>query len=173
MAVLTLAYIKSQCDTEGDCWMWRNGTTNGGQPQARDTVLGVVLVRRRVFELANETTIGAGRWFVVADCGHKRCVSPDCAMKLTPSEYMRWLTRIGAINGPAHNAAKVAALRRRKTVKLNPQAAADIRQRVANGENPGDVAAVYNVTRDHINTVARGDCWGRLTVATSVFTISR
>jgi len=173
MPVITLAYVESNCEMDGECWMWKNGTTNGGQPQARDSVLGVLLVRRRVFELASGAAIGTGRWFVAADCGRKRCVSPTCAKKLNSSDYMLWLTRTGAINGPAHNAAKVAALRSRARTKLSPEAAQSIRQRIADGEDRGEVAAHYGISRGHLNVVARGDCWGRYSVATSIFTMRR
>lgn len=75
----TLDAIRDACDTEGECWIWRNGINSAGYPQAtfEGERRGGHMVRQAVMQLLGRDR--PGKAFVVsARCRHKRCCAPGC-----------------------------------------------------------------------------------------------
>lgn len=167
---LTLDLILSRCVEEGDCWLWAQGTSSGGQPCARDDGK-VVQVRRRVWELANDQEL-TGRWRIVSRCARIECVSPKCATRLTPKQHMREMNKLGLVNGPAHHAARTAAVRRRATTKLDMQKAAEIRRRAADGEDLDALAEEFGCSKKNVYGIARGERWRPCFAGNSVFNLA-
>ena len=155
--ILTLPLIFGRCDEVGPCWLWRHGSDSNGVPNARDGAK-TVTVRRRVWELHHGMPVGRG-WFVISTCTNKRCVGPECAKRLTGPQYQAWLNSIGRLNGVAHRAAKIAAVRARADTKLTMEKAQTIRARIDAGDDRGEVAAEFGISRCHANRVARGVGW--------------
>lgn len=165
--VLDLEGIRALCVEVGNCWIWQQGTTSSGQPLIRWGTTSVT-VRRKVFELDRGRPAHPG-WFVVSKCVDKMCVAPGCAVDLSGADYRRHLNRIGALNGPAHNAAKTIAVRRRSMTKLDAEKVADIKRRVAAGEDRGAVSSIYGISRHWCNRIARGEGWQTGLPGSSVF----
>lgn len=162
-----LKRIKDRCVEVGKCWIWQQGVNSNGQPNARFGKFSEP-VRRKVVEFRQGKRPRAG-WFCVALCGQKLCVSPDCAQEMKGPEYVRYLNRIGAINTPAHTAAKTAANRRRSLTKMTMERALELRARINAGEDRGHVAAEFGVSRGHANHIAAGKCWRPGIANASVF----
>lgn len=151
----------------GECWIWNQGCTAGGQPQARFGNTSA-LVRRKVFEFSRGVP-PRKKWFVVAKCQDKLCVSPKCATELSGAQYQRHLNLIGAVNTPSQNAARVAATRRRASTRLTIEIAAEIKRRVRAGEDRAAVAADFNITSSWASRIAAGRGWRPTVANSSVF----
>jgi hypothetical protein len=153
--IRTVEDVRQRCyvDAEG-CWRWRGACKEHGTPQA--TVLGRrVSVRRWVLEQTKP--MQTGRVFVVARCGNHDCVAPRCVVSKRGDQYMRWLVEQGRLGTPKHRLAITKASR--KKAKLSPTKAAEIARRIHAGEDRGEVAAAYGISRGHANKVARAENW--------------
>lgn len=169
---LTLQTVHDRCVEEGDCWIWKQCVNADGIPSARDGSYSIP-VRRRVWELSHGASVGRG-WFVVSACGNKLCVCPAHALRLNGKQYMARLNKLGKVNASAaHQAARTAAVRRRESTKLDESKAAEVKARIEAGENRGEVARAFGITRSHANRVARGDQWQPPVSANSVFNLAR
>lgn len=149
--------IHARCDDVGECWIWRQGVNSAGSPsmywQGRSATV------RRLVYVARVGRAPRNDMLVVAKCMQAHCVSPSCAAEMSRAALQRHMVKIGRLNTAAQRVAQTAANRRKPTVKATPALAAEIRARRAAGEPGYRMAADYGLSPDHINKIARGDCW--------------
>jgi len=152
--------VRMRCTIEGDpaqdCWIWRGYVDPSGQPKI-NTDKKPKNARRVAAEALGRYDPRRHRSCVAA-CGEPLCVSPYHAQALTPAEHVRRQVAMGALNNAAHMAAINQARRRR--AKLSHERVAEARERVLErGEDRGEVARSYGVTRDALNRALAGRTW--------------
>lgn len=85
MKTHTLDTIKALCTVDGSCWIWPATSSNAAGRPKPPTVKHQgkkTYVRRLARALADGRPVQRNL-DVMADCGNKRCVSPECSFKAT------------------------------------------------------------------------------------------
>lgn len=148
----TLPGIRARCDEEGDCWIWRDGTTQEGYPIFKPYGCKCTLVRRAAFVLAGGHL--KSRQPVVSSCGDRRCVNPEHLSTSTLSKIAKSAAKRGAWGGQIRRAAISAAQRKRS--KINLEIAAEIR---ASSEASKVLSARFGVDKSLICRIRSGRAW--------------
>lgn len=148
----TLESIKTMCDIDGDCWIWRGGLKDGAPLMWLHN--RQVLVRRVAYALARGDDLD-GSVVVRNVCDEARCVNPAHQVK---HSRMRLLRENG--RKPHSQATKLAmTLRARARSVLTPEAVAEIRESEAGRD---ELAERFGVTRETIRRVQVGESWAPL-----------
>jgi hypothetical protein len=168
--------IRERCHVDSDtgCWLWRMSCATGTNTPHVRYQGKLRTVRRLVLELVGRPALDTETVVRRGEC-HEKCVRPEHQTALNRSAYMHWLNANSAMNGAAHAAARTLAVRRRPNVRLQSvEQAEQIRVRVANGEDRGELATEFGLSRSHLNRIARGKNWAtKVTpVASSVWSFA-
>ena len=155
-----LRQIKSRChvDPETGCWLWGNCLQENGF--GRISVDGKSMyVNRYVYELVHGE-IPKTRPNVSPSCGDRRCCSPEHLEAKTRLGIMRTARDNGRLSrGRAHALVTTPHARRRADTKLTIEAAREIRERLAAGEPPADIAARFSISPSNVSLIGRGKAW--------------
>lgn len=149
----TLKTIHDRCEEDGDCWRWKQGVNSAGYPQGSRGML----IRRVALELRTGKKAPSGM-VCVASCRDKLCCNPD---------HLKWLPRAGlpitekqrGTYGSYVTYLRYVAAQQRIHAKLNWERAGLIRQRLAQGVLPKDIAAEFGVGRTTISAIKNGQSW--------------
>jgi hypothetical protein len=165
-AVMTLDTIHDRCTDDGDCWIWSQGTTNTGYPQARHEGKSC-LVRRVAVVLAGKSL---RRGYVVVDtCGRTLCCNPGHLAVITYGEMMRRTCESGARSSPSEYVRRRDAAIRLGMSKITLAIAREIR---ASDEPAQIFAERYGMHVDSIRSIRRGDHWRESMPNASVFNLA-
>lgn len=148
----TLHGIRARCDDEGDCWIWRDGTTRQGYPIFKPYGCKCTLVRRAVFVLAGGQL--KPRQPVVSSCGDRRCVNPEHLSTSTLSKIAKSAAKRGAWGGQTRRAAISAAQRKRS--KITVEIAAEV---LGSTDASRVLAARFGVSKELICRIRSGRAW--------------
>ena len=151
---MTLDEIKSRCEEEGECWIWKDATDSNGYPIAK--VDGKCqLVRRVAYSLKPSAPKLQPRQPVIAKCDCRLCVNPSCLRASTIAEVSRMAGKAGKLSGLIKGA-KIAAHKRATGAKIDMEIANSIR---LSGETGPVLAARHNIDRALVNRIKRGGAW--------------
>lgn len=148
---ITIQEIKDRTDEVGECWIWKQGTTNG-YPQLKVPGRTCKLVRRLVVELDGRPA--EVRQPVITTCGDPMCVNPAHLRQSSTSEVGKRTAAAGGWKGKARGS-KIAA-KKRATGKLTMEIAREIRMSVESGPV---LSARYGVDKSLVNRIKRGHAW--------------
>jgi hypothetical protein len=126
-AVDPVAHVAARCATgmrQGiGCWEWLGSCTPCGVPQMRiEGYTGPV--RRWLYEALNAGPQPKGMR-VISRCLNERCVAPHHMLRMSPSQYSKWLHREHISNAAKRDGARRAARLRGST--LSDELVAEIR----------------------------------------------
>jgi len=151
---MTLDEIKSRCEEEGECWIWKDATDSSGYPIAK--VDGKCqLVRRVAYGLKAGSTKLLPRQPVIAKCNCRLCVNPTCLRASSVAEVSQIAGKAGKLSGVAKGA-KIAAFKRAKNAKITMEIARSIRM---SDETGPVLAARHNIDKALVNRIKRGGAW--------------
>jgi hypothetical protein len=151
--------LRSVCDCEGNCMLWRLGTNDAGYPMAR--VDGKPRnMRRYVYQKHMGMTIRPGS-VVAARCGQKLCLSPECLIQRTRSQVTSKSYSNGNRDTPAEYLRRQRAAVSQGKAKLDQAKANEIRVAFSAGERALDIAARYGVSRHAVNDIVANKTWRR------------
>ena len=150
---LTPQDLLDRSDEVGECWLWKQATSDGGYPIMKVRGCGCRLVRRLAAELAGHDL--KPRQPVVTTCDEKTCVRPEHCQPSNNQAVAQKAAAAGAFSQPQRGA-KVAAGRRAKSAKLTMEQAQEIRLSTESGPV---LAERYGVNRSLINGIKRGERW--------------
>lgn len=109
-AGIDAAWLRARSIEEGECWLWQQGTTRNGYPQASLRRIGLAgLMPRRVAAALAGRPPADGQP-VRMRCGCRLCVNPAHALPSSAREIGRLAAKRGGWQGAAR-AAKISAAR--------------------------------------------------------------
>jgi hypothetical protein len=148
MSVTLLEKIRTRCEVVGDCWLWKQGCSDGGMPIMG--VLGKTRAVRRVVYAETHGSIPEGKK-ISPRCGHKKCVSPECLCAVTQKQATQAAAKRGAYSG----AAKI--LKTALTMRARSKYSDEVVERIRTADGPAHlVAAETGVSLSHAKNIRRG-----------------
>lgn len=164
---LTLETLHHRCcEQDGDCLLWRQGTTGQGYPCALINGRRSVNVRRWVLE---QTGVDLRGRRVMTLCQRKLCLNPEHLRAMTRAASQQWLVRTGVMSTPAVCATRTATARARAATKLSMEAARSMRAMRADGASIGIIAAKFDVSPDTAWKVVTNKSWRECAPNASAF----
>jgi hypothetical protein len=145
-----LKTIRDRCEEDGDCWIWKQSVNSAGYPQARRGQL----VRRIALGLSGKPP--RPRMVCVASCRERLCCNPA---------HLSWLPRAGLPitekqRGTYSNyTTYLRQVSGKKKTKLDWAKVRVIRQRLAAGVKPAEIAVEFGVGRTTISAIKQGQSW--------------
>lgn len=151
---ITLAEIESRCDEVGDCWIWRDATSQAGYPIMKRAGGPCLLVRRVVAELKGDAP--APRQPVVTTCREKGCCNPAHVHTSTTQKVAKAAAKRGAFSSLSRRMKVAAAKRASPSAKLDMDKAREIRLSTKTGK---DLAQEYGVNVSVIKGIRQNKMW--------------
>ncbi len=151
---ITLEEIHSRCDEEGDCWIWRDATSQNGYPIMKRSGGPCLLVRRVVAALKGDEP--APRQPVATTCNDKRCCAPEHVHTSTPKKVGKDAAKRGSYSSLARRMKVAAAKRASPQAKLSMDKARDIR---LSTKTSVALAAEYEVNVSVIKGIRQNRMW--------------
>jgi len=160
-----LKTVKDRCIEVGECWLWDQGVSSTGYPQACINGKSGVSVRTFVYDvlLAKRRLVGSN---IIAECGNKLCCSPACLAAKSRS----WVIKQQWVDGRRSKFCDVEERRARAVAqglsKLLPDQVAAIKA-LPEPVNRAHVARQYGVHPKTISNILSGHSWAQPCVPTS------
>lgn len=143
----TIESLMKRTVENGDCLLWTGYMQNHQVPMARHD--GKMQSVRKLIAHLNGEDVSANRYWV-ADCGNKKCVSPEHTKMLKPKEHFKRMAKL--LNG---NPAKVAI----KTSKGNGMRKVtdeQIKEIIHSDESASCLAEKFGVSKETVYRYKNG-----------------
>lgn len=166
--IWTLDTVLSRCDEVGDCWLWNQGISSTGYPQASIDGRPGTSVRVYVYDvlMARKRPAGSN---IAARCDNRICCSPLCLVHRSPSKTMANQWANGKRSGQQSTEQRRQQAIAQGLSKLTPEIVAAIRA-LPKPVNKTLLAQEHGVHPKTIGDVLSGRSWAASRrVATSVF----
>ena len=164
MSIDSFKSVHDRCIEVGECWIWAGRLNPANYPMASHQGVNV-LVRRRVFEMANDW-VPDGRGTVVTDtCGERACCNP---------EHLRAASRSSVVKAAAKRVNQQATYGRRLAAKVNSPGGVKLSLAIAreirsDDRNCVQIARTLGVSASAVQKIRQGKIWRETANGASVF----
>lgn len=164
----TLKALYDRCEEEGGCMLWKHacGAASGSPIISLSSKQRGQLVRRIVWELTHGEPVGRGMYVYTLNCD-SRCISHQCLLRGTKSDYMRAAAKRGSYSTPELRVVRAKAARARSA--FTPDVIAQIRADRENKETLTVLAERYGMSLDNVHKIVTRRTWADSMPSSSVF----